>query len=211
MSSEIFKWMPHSLSDNKRDISFNTVKTEYENGMIQRRNRFGRETGLWSFTYIMGLYAPHEGRKLRDEILSFFRARKGSYDNFYLPSWELETEVVDVSSGKIIWVKENPANLGFSATSGDYGNFIYICDHYYRGNEGKANTNEVGKIKSMVAGSGKFKITLVSSLINSYSVGAKVMKAAKVFFNNDSLERAFMNPHAYTVTIEFMEDIADLY
>jgi hypothetical protein len=202
--------MPKFVESGQSGTIFNTIKVVYENGMSQRRSRFGRETGRWNFEFDFRLFDPSTAKKVKDEIIAFFRDRKGSYDNFYLPSWELETTLSAVlNSGKVVPIETSATDMGFSATVGNPGNFVYICNHMYKVGD-TAQKHEIGRITS-IGGSDNKAITLSANITNSYEKGSKVMKAAKVFFAEDELMREWYSPYAYKVSLNFIEDIASLY
>jgi len=208
MSNEIFKWQPHLL-DFDSSVRFNTIRSTFENGVVQRRNLFPREIRKWKFNFHAGVFSPTDRKKIQDEILSFFIARKGSYENFWLPSWELEAEITGQTTNQIT-LAESPTALGFSATSGEGGNYIYICDRYCTGFGRSTITHEIRRI-TLISGSGPYTITLDASCTNSYSAGAKVQKAFKVYFENDELVRGFKCPYIWESPLEFVEDVADAY
>ncbi len=213
MSNEIFKWQPQ-LIDNDSATRFSTHKSEFETGAEQRRSRFGREVEIWRFNFDMVVIgvasAGASAVRIYDAIKAFHKARKGGYDNFWLPSWELEAKITASSGASTLTIAENPTDLGFSATAGDQGNYLYICDHFYIGFEAPAQLHEIKRISS-ISGSGPYTITIEGTFTNSYVIGANLQKAFKVFFLNDELIRGKDIPYIFQYPIEFKEDIADLY
>lgn len=207
MSDTIFKWMPHML-DYDSSVRFNTIRSTFENGMVQRRNLFPTAIRKWKFNFHSGVFSPTGLKRIQDEILEFFIARQGSYDNFWLPSWELEAAITGCS-GTQITMTENPEDLGFSKTAGTAGNYLYICNHYCTGFGRSTITQEIRRITN-ITGSGPYTITADSSF-QTYSVGAKVQKAFKVYFLNDELVRGYKCPYIWESPLEFEEDVADLY
>lgn len=209
MSNEIFKWIPDMVDSPEDSIIFPVIRSPFENGAEQRRYKTDRETGIWKFNYNMVLRGASNAQKLQDAIFAFFKARKGGYDNFWLPSWELEATILSATTNSIT-IAENPTALGFSAAVGDQGNYLYICNHYCLGYDAPAQLQEIRRISS-IAYSSNYIITIEGTFTNSYSVGALLQKAFKVVFMNDELKRSKDTPYVWQYPLEFKEDIADLY
>jgi len=217
MSNEIFKWQPQMM-DITGSNTFNTAKVQFENDMVQRGLTSARDTLMFSFTYKHALGNAARTSKLANEIRTFWKARQGSYDNFWLPSWELEAKldasytcvsVIGIQIGTDVTV--TPGDLGFSQASNDPGNYIYICQRFARGFE-VTTTHEIARISSWEHDAGgRWELTLVATLDNSYTSIAYVQKAYKVFFDIDSLPYTMNIPDAVTYDINFKEDIASLY
>jgi len=203
MSSEVFRWQPN-LASSSNSTKYNTLISQFENGMTQRRNRFGREIGTWKFTYQMALISSTAMLRLQDSIIAFFKARKGSYDNFYLPSWEYECRYVERDgTNRIITVTTTTegvsgdmTKLGFSTTLGAQGNYVCVCDKW-------GGNAEVRRITAL----GTNSITVDTALTGTYGTTALVMKAYKVYFESDELERSWNTPFAWDKEITFIEDI----
>jgi hypothetical protein len=128
---------------------------------------------------------------------------KGSYDNFFLPSWEYEAKVSSVS-GKTVNVTLATAlggtlsKVGFTATRGQQGNFVFITNRF-------GSVCEVGQIDTVSSNS----MVLTYNVVNpsSYNSRSYVMKAYRVRFAMDELERDWKTPHAWEKELEFVEDI----
>ncbi len=133
MSDEIFKWMPH-LFGYETVQKYRTLVSEMENGIEQRQSMWQRPCGTWKFNFNISMYSPETRQKFEDEVLTFFNTCKGAFDNFYIPSWELEyvlgTSIVVGIPKRIFFGNINPASLGFSAVRGEQGNFLFICDRW---------------------------------------------------------------------------------
>ncbi len=205
MSEEIFYWQPHLL-EYEGSESFSTIKTQFENGNEQRRARRSRAIGAWNFTFKMGTMQNQLAKHLKDQIRAFFSARKGSYDNFWLPSWEIECKIISQASSNTLSLNIDALDGDFSDTIGDPGNHIYICSNYAIG----LNTGVTHEIKRIQSISGT-TLTLADSLTNTYAAGCVVMKASKVVFTEDVLSRSFNNPYAWEAAISFTEDIVGYF
>ena len=212
MSNEIFNWMPHLL-DYDREHEFKTTITEYETGAEQRSYKRSREIGFWKMNFIAALIRGSDRKRLEDSILEFFRARKGAYDNFWLPSWELELSSTGSANDNELWFTSDPSLLGFSATDGEPGNYLYVCNRYLKTFDLDVSiTDEVKQVSSITQfNANNWYITLAENLTNSYSNGAKVQKAFKVRFVQDKLARGFEIPYVWKNPIEFKEDLSALY
>jgi hypothetical protein len=218
MSDSIFLWMPQ-LKEFEADVEFGVIRSTFESGVEQRRLRRAREVGRWKFNFSVALLGMSTAIKVRDEILTFFKARQGGYDNFFLPSWELEAKLASAhTSGTTITLNTDPALLGFSATAGDQGNLFYICETRMLSSFGNTSLkHEVRRIASM--DSNAKTITFVKTgaqatdaLAYTYKIGSWVQKAYRVTFANDNLKRSFVGgPYVWKSDIEFVEDIGDLY
>jgi hypothetical protein len=209
MSTSIFKWMPQLL-DYSAKQQYSTIISTFENGMEQRRQRYQRPIGSWTFNYSASLMSPTTMSKIGDEILAFFNDTKGAYDNFFLPSWELEfnssSVVHDASSIDFGVNSPSPESLGFSGTLGAQGNYMYICDHYYMQPE-QTTVHEIVRIQSI---EGQV-VNLATSISGEYSGNtAKIQKAHLVRFVNDTLERSHKFPYLWESPIEFIEDVGAL-
>jgi hypothetical protein len=202
MSDEIFKWMPQLL-DYQESNTFRTLVSTFENGMEQRRSVYTKPIGRWVFRYEMVHLSKTGFIKVLDSIALFHVARKGSYDNFWIPSWRLESTLFQTSSGVTIVLNQDALQCGFVATPYSQGNFIYITDNYTLHTEDNFN----GEVKRLTEINGN-TITLDSALTNTYQAGAYVMKAFKVRFEEDSFEKSYLNPYAYQSDVAFKEDIA---
>ena len=202
MSNAIFRWAPQ-LVDYQEAHEFRTLKSEFENASEQRRYLWDRPRGSWTFRYEMLRLSRTQFVQVLDEIYNFFVARKGMYDNFWLPSWQLETELASNVNGTTVTLTTSPADCGFSAISYAHGNFIYITNRYSLHTEDTV-TDVIRKVSSI--NEGNKQLVLGSSV--TFSAGAKAMKAYKVRFASDTFERTYLNPYAYTADIQFVEDIA---
>jgi len=206
MSEAVFKWQPH-LATAISSVKYDTLISNFENGMTQRRSRFNREIGVWKFIYKMSLMSHSDMIRVQDEILEFFKARKGSYDNFYIPSWEYESKYAskDVTNKIVTVTTDSTVNgvmtkLGFSATVGAQGNFACLCSRF-------GTSVEVGQVDTL----GTNTITFKSSLSGTFDTSYLVMKAFKVYFEADDFERNWNTPFAWDKEITFIEDIGGLY
>ncbi len=218
MSNEIFKWQPQML-EITGNTTFNVVRSDFENGMQQRGLISDRESVGFTFTYKHAVGEASRTSKLTDEIKSFWNARYGAYDNFFLPSWKLEGKMdVPVTAGDSFLILNigtgatpTPADLGFSQTAGESGNYMYICERFARGFEA-TTTHEIRRIVSWThLGSGNWKITPDAVLVNSYSTIAYIQKAYKVNFDMDALPHTMNIPDAVTYELQFKEDLASVY
>ena len=217
MSTEIFKWMPH-LAEFSFSNQFNVLRSVYENGMTQRRILFPREIGRWSFNFESSLFSLVQRAWIVNEIRAFFKARKGGYDNFYLPSWKFEGRLQTVYDSPTttfaLGTYENPSkpqdaeNAEFSAVTGQQGNLLYICSAFQLAHVPSTSAkHEVRRITNI---SGNV-ITIDSPFSQLYPKGAVVQKAYKVFFSNNVLEESNTTPYVWKTPIEFTEDIGGLY
>lgn len=211
MSTSIFHFMPQ-LIDYSAAQEYSTLISNFENGMEQRRKRFARPIGSWKFNFSASLYSPENRIKIEDEIQTFFNARSGSYDNFYLPSWEMEVVLDHAITGgaTTITLGMDPSLLGFSATEGTQGNYIYLCSNWYL-KPGQSITEEIRRITTIAYSTPHWIITVTPAITNSYSVGAHLQKAHLVRFVNDKLEKGHKMPYVWESPIEFVEDIGGLY
>lgn len=207
MATEIFRWVPH-LATCITSTRFNTLISTFENGMTQRRGRFGREIGVWKFIYKMSLMSKGDALRISDDILRFFKDRKGSYENFYLPSWEYECSYSSktTANGKDTlhvtadsFLGGDLSKLGFSNVVGQQGNFIVVINRFGGG-------AEIAQIDSL----GSNSITLKSTLSGTYNSKWYIMKAYKVYFEADEFERSWNTPYAWDKEITFVEDISSL-
>jgi len=213
MSNEIFKWMPHML-DYDVETEWDTIITGFSNGTEHRRNRRGREVGYWKFNYMAAVICGYTKNKLQDDILSFFNSRKGAYDNFWLPSWELEFKTTGSANAKTeLWFTQDPELLGFTTTAGDQGNYLYVCNRYCTTFDPDFSiSHEVKRISAITKfDADNWYITIVGTLTNDYSNGARVQKAYKVRFVNDKLKRGFKCPWVWEEDLQFKEDVASMY
>ena len=123
MSDEIFKWQPQMV-EYGGSTKWNVTQSQFENTMKQRGLISERETNSFTFNFSNGLLTPGQTNKLKNEILAFYNARNGPYDNFYLPSWELEMVTSeDASSGtSTIKVVKDPSELNREAALSSGGN-----------------------------------------------------------------------------------------
>jgi len=210
VSTEVFFWQP-SLVDFSHSVAFNVLHSKFENGIDQRRLASGREIGSWKFNYKIALYNIATAKQVKDQIWAFFKARKGSYDNFYLPSWQTEAKLAsNYTSGSNLVIDVNPAtDLEFSQTLGDQGNFLYICENMAVTHPISTGLkHEVRRITNISGAT----ITIASALSYTYTTHAKVMKAYRVNFASDTMPRSFSGaPFIYDTPLEFVEDIGALY
>jgi hypothetical protein len=217
MSNTIFKYCPHFM-EQELTTKFNVAKSDFELPIVQRRLLSSRAQRMWKFNYKTRLFDNiTELKKLQDEILAFFEARYGSFDNFYLPSFELETRAVSVTASTIT-LNMDATLLGFSATTGAYGNLIYIANRLYTIFGTTGYYESILKITSITGtGNVTLNVTAVSPFTYTYtnfnSGGNRpyIMKVCKANFQNDELKRAFDNPYAWASDIEFVEDLSDAY
>ena len=217
MSNEIFKWQPQMLNITGSN-SFNVRSALFENGMEQRGLISERELNSFTFEYKTAVNDGVQVSKLADEIKAFWRARQGRFDNFFLPSWKLETKL---SSGASIGASSisvhigtgstTPDQLGFSEVTTGPGNFIYIAQGFTRHFEA-TSINCVRAITEWThVGSGIYTFNIDSTLTQSFSAGSYVMPAYRVFFDMDELPHTMDIPDAVTYTLQFKEDLASLY
>ena len=166
----------------------------------------------WKFNYKTNLFnSGTEVKKHQDEILAFFEARYGGYDNFYLPSFELESKVVSAATTSIT-INQDATLLGFSKTAGVYGNIIYLCNRLYVGLETVSTLKYSIHSISNISGTSNVTLTITPAItIADFPAGSYIMKACKVNFLNDELTRAFDSPYTWASDIEFVEDISDSY
>ena len=212
MSNEIFKYQPQMI-DYKGGIAHNVVSSTFENNMVQRGLLSSREVTTFTFTYIHKLLEPGEVLVLKNEIRDFFNARNGSFDNFFLPSWELEGKISEkvTTSDNTFKIGKDPSYLGFSKTTCDSGNYIYLCKRFSRGFENTATVHEIRRITDWTESGGIWTVTVDSNFTNAYPALTYVQKAFKVFFKSPELPYTFKIPFGIKFDLEFVEDIASLY
>ena len=198
--------MPHLVS-YEDSIAYDTIVSAFENGMTQRRSRFGRPIRRWKFNYNPNLLSQDGVRKLQDEILEFFKRMKGKYDNFWLPSWELEAKAVSTTANTIT-LNSDASKFGFCSGEGVYGNYLYICNHPYIGYETTNHYQAVTQVTNV-----DDTVISVSPAIDHVHMGAGslVMKCCKAYFASDELTRGYDTPHVWKADIEILEDVADMY
>jgi len=212
MSNEIFYWQPHML-DCEKKTKFDVAHTLFENGMEQRSLSSQKETNTFSFVYKQKLLNPGETTKLKNEISAFFNARSGSYDNFFLPSWQLECKTMEAvtTADNTFKINKDPSYLGFSDTVGEYGNYIYVCKGFARSFELSDRTHEIRRILSWVADGDNYVVTVDSTFDNNHAAKTYIQKATKVFFATPELPETFNIPYVVEIALGFKEDIASLY
>lgn len=211
MSTEIFKWCPHFL-DMEMTTKFRVDKSEFENmAAAQRRLLSVHGLHTWRFNYKTRLFDNDaEVKKLQDEISDFFNARYGGYENFYLPSFELESKATSFTSTSIT-LNMDATKLGFSETNGVYGNIIYICNRLYTIN-GTTGYYDAIRTISSITGTGNVTINFSPAITTgNFGTYPYVMKACKATFLNPELKRGFNNPYAWEGDIEFIEDRSDSF
>ena len=211
MSNEIFKWMPQMV-DIDGGLKYNVAISEFENGAVQRGLISDREANKFTFKYINKLLEPGQRVHLNNEIKAFFKARHGSYDNFFIPSWQLEGQVTDAltAGGSTFKLATNPSYLDFSQTVCESGNYIYLCRKFCRGFE-VTSTHEIQRILSWTGSGDDWTVTIDGTFTNNYPAEIYVQKAYKVFFTSPELPHTLKVPHGIEYSLEFIEDLASLY
>jgi hypothetical protein len=187
MSSEVFWWEPHH--DNRTiGEQFRTITTEYESGVEQRRNRWHR--GRMGMHYSFNRFVDQDF----DSVLQFYQARKGSYDDFYLPLWDYTSYLTQAAAGSTVYIANKTQ---FSVTGGVRGNAIF-----FREQGALEPDNEVATILSFGGGNA---VNLNSSLTYSYASGADVFVAVKARFVEDVMEKAYYSKTLYKLDLDFIE------
>lgn len=207
MSSEIFRWCPHLLKP-KYSTEYKVARSEFESPIVQKHLQYSKGIRTWEFNYKTILFeSGAELKKLQDEIQNFFDARYGGYDNFWLPSFELEARAVTVSANSVT-LNVDASDVGFTTTAGEYGNYFYICNRLYTLMGVTGYYDDVRPISTI---SGE-TITFATAITPSQYTGSPhVMKACKANFMNDKLTREFDHPFAWESPIEFIEDLSETY
>jgi len=210
MSETIFKWCPH-LIDSEYNSEFRVQKSDFELPIVQKRLMSAKGLKSWKFNYKTRLFnSDAEYKKLQDEIFNFHEARYGGYDNFWLPSFELETKAVSVSASSIT-LNMDATQLGFTSTLGNYGNYIYICNRLYTIFGTTGYYENICRITS-ISGTGNITLNITPSITAANYAGRPyIMKACKANFLNDKFTRAFDNPFAWNGNIEFIQDLSESF
>jgi len=212
MSNEIFKWQPQMVSPSS-DVSFYTVASEFENGMTQRGLISSRERNKLVFTFKHALLTPGEESTLKNEILVFFKARQGAFDNFFLPSWKLEAVTLEAITvgDNTFKLSKDPSYLGFSKTIYDAGNYLYFCRKFARGFEVDGTVHEINRITDWEQDGDDWVVTVEDNFTNSYPINIFVQKAYKANFATSTLKGVAEIPYGIEYQIEFIEDLAQAY
>ena len=203
--------MPQLL-DYESAKEYSTLISKFDNGMEQRRVRFPRAVGSWKFNFDVSSFSPEQRKKIEDEIQTFHDARQGSYDNFYLPSWEFEYSLAAPTGATTIpFGTTSPASLGFSSVDGGHGSLVFLCDAWYL-KPGMTTKQTIAKITpdSSFGSSPNYSISvewISGDAILGYVAGAHVQKAFKVRFVDDRLVKAHVMPYIWKSPIEFVEDV----
>jgi phage-related protein len=188
MSSEVFWWEP--LPDNRIvSAAFSTIITAFESGYEQRRPKWYKDKMSFRFEFERG-----ETNAL-DDIYKFFIARKGAYDNFYLPTWMRETHLEATANSSKVYVSSREA---FTVTSGIRGNAIFFHKLY------DPNKYDVETIDSF--GATATVINLDSSPTYTYLKNTPLSVAVKVRFAEDNRDLQYYSRDMFRMSIGFIED-----
>jgi len=174
MSDWILTIAPSSLMEEPR---WSTIVTRFESGVEQRKRRRHRSLRVFELSWKDGLLTEAQ----RIALLKKFEELAGSFDTFYLPSFQYETTLTSAASsgnGSIQVADATP----FSDVAGAPGNRIWLQDP-------STGANEVATIASISGNT----LTLNSGLANSYSSGSYVHLCFKVRLADDVLSFSVPN------------------
>jgi hypothetical protein len=188
-SSPVFTFEPEwGVAQTVKD-NWTTIVAASESGKEQRRNRWSRPQG--SFSLQFDLHYP----KVKDELLSFYTARKGAYEKFWLPSFRRDSRLTAPynSAGAVFYVDNVTP---FSATLGARGNDLIIRTL-------RNDAMFTGRVLSIVEGTKM--ITLISGGGSTiFPVGSSVEPLYLARFDSDTLDEA-IRIYSVTASIEFKE------
>lgn len=189
MSSEVLWWEP--FSDNRKiGKTFKTLRTEYEDGVEQRRAKWPSSKLILEYSF----QRSEDGAV--DGIVQFFEDRQGAYEDFYSPIWEWISTMSAAASGQS-YITVSDRSI-FSPTAGVRGNAVFLSEPSFPNVK-----HEVKTIDSFGATAGL--MYLDSAISYTYSEGIPTFLAVKVRMFEDSLEQAFFSKYSQDLTLRMIE------
>lgn len=128
-----------------------------------------------------------------DILKAFFEARQGAYENFFMPSYQIDTTVKTLASNPTTAIEVNDITP-FTDIQDAYGNWIYLW----------RSDTEVGQIRRINTLSGGDTLNLTSSTSIDFPVGSYVEVAILSRFLQNRWSRStqqlgFWDPDPLTV------------
>jgi len=200
MSTEvltIFHWEP-ILATWKEGRTFKTLKTPFEAGYVQARNKWNRPKYYFNLNF-----APYPVTSWEEveEIGDFFDAVKGGCDRFYIPSWHYEARCSIATNPGVNTIGVNNITR-FTTTPGMAGNLVIIIN-WESGSKTRADNYEVRQLTGI--SSGYISFTATDTITNTLTIYSNVMRAYKVRFANSNMNKNNIMDHLFTVGLQFEE------